>query len=57
VKGKGRKSVVLAAAAGSGLAVGGLAFTDDIKHGYKAAERTGRVAGALIANINEYVPL
>jgi aarF domain-containing kinase len=30
-----------------------LAFTDDIKSGYEAAERTGRVAVALAVCINE----
>jgi aarF domain-containing kinase len=41
-------------AAGGGVATAGvLAFTDDIKHSYEAAERTGRVAAALGICINE----
>lgn len=42
--------------ASSGAAAGAsiLAFTDDIKSGYDAAERTGRVAVALGICINEY---
>jgi aarF domain-containing kinase len=45
---------VIAAAAGS-AGLGALAFTDDLKHGYKAMERTGRVMGTLAVCINEYV--
>lgn len=35
--------------------MGAIAFTDDIKHGYKAVERAGRVLGTLAVCINEYV--
>jgi aarF domain-containing kinase len=41
------------AAAGGAAGVGALAFTDDVKHAYKAIERTGRVAGTLAVCINE----
>ena len=49
-----RRAVYWAAAGGS---VGGtlLFFGDDIKHGWRAAERTGRVISALTVNIKEYV--
>lgn len=49
-----RKAVYWAAAGGS---LGGslLFFGDDIKHGWRAAERTGRVVSTLAVNINEYV--
>jgi aarF domain-containing kinase len=47
---KGR--VVLAAATGT-LVLSGLAFQDEVKHAYKAVERTGRVAGTLALCINE----
>jgi hypothetical protein len=48
-----RKAVYWAAAGGS---LGGslLFFGDDIKHGWHAAERTGRVVSTLAVNINEY---
>lgn len=48
-----RKAVYWAAAGGS---LGGslLFFGDDIKHGWRAAERTGRVVTTLAVNINEY---
>ncbi|EER26132.1 hypothetical protein D8B26_003531 [Coccidioides posadasii str. Silveira] len=42
------------AAAGGTLGATALAFSDDIKHGYNAAERTGRVITALAVCINDY---
>lgn len=50
-----RRGVILTAAATAGVGTGALAFTDDIKHGYEATERAGRVAAALGICINEYV--
>jgi len=49
-----RRTVVLATAGGS-LGAGAILTTasDDVKHGYAAAERTGRVASTLFACINE----
>ncbi len=49
-----RRTVVLATAGGS-LGAGAMLTTasDDVKHGYAAAERTGRVASTLFACINE----
>src|SRR6266487_754834 len=41
------------ATAGGTLGVAALAFSDDIKHGYIAAERTGRVMTTLAVCINE----
>ncbi|RFU27927.1 hypothetical protein B7463_g8418, partial [Scytalidium lignicola] len=49
-----RRGGVLLAATGGAFVVGGLAFTDDIKHAYKAAERTGRVITTLAVCINDY---
>ena len=49
------RAAILAAAATGATGAGVLAFTDDIKYGYEAAERTGRVAAALGICINEYV--
>lgn len=43
------------AAAGGSLGGSLLFFGDDIKHGWRAAERTGRVVTTLAVNINEYV--
>lgn len=48
-----RKGRVVAAAAVGGLGVTGLAFGDDVKHAYKAVERSGRVVSTLAVNINE----
>ena len=48
-----KKGRILFAAATGALGVTGLAFTDDIKHSYKAVERTGRVVGTLFVCINE----
>ena len=42
-------------AAGGSLAAGAAFLTDDVKHGYIAVERSGRVVGTLAVNINEYV--
>jgi aarF domain-containing kinase len=47
------KRVYLAAASAAGAGVGALVFSDNIKHGYEAAERSGRVLGCLAVNINE----
>ena len=47
-----RRGLVLAAAGGS-LAASAAFLTDDLKHGYMAMERTGRVVGTLAVNINE----
>ncbi|KPM46234.1 ABC1 family protein MCP2 [Neonectria ditissima] len=53
--GGGPGRVVLYASTGTAtIAAGALAFTDDIKNGYEAAERTGRVAAALAICINDY---
>ncbi|WYZ41444.1 hypothetical protein EsH8_V_000339 [Colletotrichum jinshuiense] len=54
--GGGRKGgrVWLLASGGGAATAGVLAFTDDIKHGYDAAERAGRVAAALAVCINDY---
>ena len=41
------------ATAGGTLGVAALAFSDDIKHGYIAAERTGRVMTTFAVCINE----
>ncbi|GAD95587.1 ubiquinone biosynthesis protein, putative [Paecilomyces variotii No. 5] len=49
-----RKTVIKFAAAGGALGTGALAFSDDIKHGYAAAERSGRVVSALAICINDY---
>lgn len=50
-----KRLTVLTAAATAATGAGVLAFTDDIKYGYDATERTGRVAAALAICINEYV--
>lgn len=55
--GRGGRSgrVVLYASTGTAtIAAGALAFIEDIKNGYEAAERTGRVAAALAICINDY---
>jgi aarF domain-containing kinase len=49
---RSKKAIVLLAATGS-AGVGALAFTDDLKHGYQAVERTGRVVSTLFICINE----
>ena len=48
------KAVYLAAASAAGAGAGALAFSDNIKHGYEAAERSGRVVSCLAVNMNEY---
>lgn len=48
------KAVYLAAASVAGAGAGALAFSDNIKHGYEAAERSGRVVSCLAVNMNEY---
>ncbi|KAI2627339.1 ABC1-domain-containing protein [Hypomontagnella submonticulosa] len=45
---------ILTAAATAATGAGVLAFTDDIKSGYEATERAGRVATALAICINDY---
>lgn len=54
--GGGKKGgrVWLLASGGGAATAGVLAFGDDIKYGYDAAERAGRVAAALAVCINEY---
>lgn len=47
-----RRRIILAAG-GAAAAGTGIAFTDDIKHGYGAVERTGRVVSTLAVCINE----
>ncbi|KAL4873134.1 hypothetical protein BDV12DRAFT_182400 [Aspergillus spectabilis] len=39
---------------GGTIVVGALAFSDDVRHLYRAAERTGRVVGTLAVCINDY---
>jgi len=48
-----RRNLVLAASGAVGVVA--LTLTDDVKHAYKAFERTGRVMGTLAVCINEYV--
>lgn len=48
-----RRTAVLLASAGGGAAAMLLAVGDDVKNGYGAAERTGRVAAALGLCVNE----
>lgn len=53
--GSGPRTALLYASAGTAAVAGtALAFTDDIKSGYEAAERTGRVVITLAICINEY---
>ncbi|RDA87189.1 hypothetical protein CP533_6920 [Ophiocordyceps camponoti-saundersi (nom. inval.)] len=49
-----RRTLLFASTGAVGIAGTALAFTDDIKSGYEAAERTGRVATALVICINDY---
>ena len=51
----GKRTTALIAA--SGLSAGTLAFSEDIKHGYAAAERSGRVVSTLFICINEYASI
>lgn len=46
---KGLKYVII----GGVVVAGAAAFSDQVRHGYCAAERTGRVVGALAVCINE----
>ncbi|XXH04309.1 hypothetical protein Hte_010723 [Hypoxylon texense] len=48
------RATVLTAAATAATGAGVLAFTDDIRYGYDATERAGRVAAALAVCINDY---
>ena len=48
-----RRAAVLLATAGGGAAAMLLSVGDDVKHGYGAVERTGRVASTLVLCINE----
>lgn len=48
-----RRRVIRIAAAGGAVGTATLAFSDDIKHAYAAAARTGRVVVALAVCINE----
>ena len=50
-----RRKVLLATAGGMLGAGTILAFSDDIKHGYKAAQRTGRVIATLALCMKEWV--
>jgi len=56
IPGQKKRGKILFAAAGGALGVSALAFGDDVRHAYEAAERSGRVAGTLFVNINEYAP-
>ena len=60
IKGYGKKKrrtpIVLASTAGT-LGAGTLFFADDLKHGYAAAKRTGRVVSTLAVCMNEFVNL
>lgn len=51
-KSKTRGKIVLAATV-TALGVGGIVFTDELKHAYQGAQRSGRVIGALAVCINE----
>ena len=50
-----RKRIVLVTCATTGTLGAGtlVAVSDEVKHGYNAAERTGRVASTLVQCINE----
>lgn len=51
---KGRRKVLMASAGTAGLVgVTAVTYQDQVKHGYQAMERTGRVASALALCINE----
>ncbi|KAK3685892.1 ABC1 family-domain-containing protein [Podospora appendiculata] len=49
----GRRAVIFAATGGAAT-LGLLAVGDEVKQGYEAVERTGRVASALAVSINDY---
>jgi aarF domain-containing kinase len=52
-KSRRRPAVLLATAAGGGAAAMLLSVGDDVRNGYDAIERTGRVAATLVLCINE----
>ncbi|KAF5026200.1 hypothetical protein F66182_1764 [Fusarium sp. NRRL 66182] len=49
-----KRTLLYASAGATTIGASALAFTDDIKSSYEAAERTGRVAVALAVCINDY---
>lgn len=49
-----RRTAVLIATTGGAATAVFLSFGDDVKNGYQAIERTGRVASALVICINDY---
>ena len=51
--GKRKNGRIILAAAGGAVGISTIAFGDDIKHAYKATERSGRVASTLAVCINE----
>lgn len=51
--GRSQKKTLKYVAIGGVVVVGAVAFSDKVQHGYRAAERTGRVVGALAVCINE----
>ncbi|KAI9850158.1 MAG: hypothetical protein M1838_006045 [Thelocarpon superellum] len=51
---RGHRALALSAATGTALGLGLFAFEDPIRHGYRAAQRTGRVMTALAICINDY---
>ncbi|KAJ6440528.1 DUF92 domain protein [Purpureocillium lavendulum] len=53
-RGRSRRVLLLASTGAAGVASTALAFTDDIKTSYEAAERTGRVIATLAICINDY---
>ena len=53
VRKNGRRRAVLLATGGGTLGAAGFAFSDDVKHGYAAAERTGRLVSTLAVCMNE----
>ena len=52
-KSRGKGRVLLAAGSALGVSTAAVAFGDDVRHAYGAAERTGRVVGTLAVCINE----
>lgn len=50
---KRSRKTALYAATGGTLAIVGFTFSDDVKHAYAAARRTGRVVATLAVCINE----
>ncbi|PHH92151.1 hypothetical protein CDD83_8719 [Cordyceps sp. RAO-2017] len=53
-KGRTGRALLYASTGAAGVGATALAFTDEIKNGYEAAERTGRVVAALAICINDY---